>query len=145
MATPELHPEEVERRLQISLRMKAARHLAGHLGRKGATAMPIKDLVRLGPMLDEKITKNQLEEAEQMKSYLTRTEMQAYIAALDLPAEWFDGLYPSNRGEAVTGPLAVSLRAITEAVRELRRAREADLEAQSQRGPRAVGEEAGDA
>lgn len=126
--------DEQERRLQISLRMKAARHLVGHRGPKGATAMPVDDVVQLGPLLDEGISPNRLTEIEQMKVSAKRSELDAFIDGLQMPADWFAGLYPSDRGQAVTDSLGALLQGATEAVQELRRAREAAAEQRSGRG-----------
>lgn len=88
--------------MQLALRMKAARHLAGHRGPKGASPMANRDVARFGPLLDENVTANHLEEVEQGKRQIKRSELAAYIEALGLPGEWFDGLYPSDHGEAST-------------------------------------------
>lgn len=119
--------DETERRLKISLRMKAARYLAGERStgkKREAVQIPNRDLVELGPLQDEKVTFNQLTEVEQMRATLTRTEMEAYIRALKLPDDWFDGLYPSDRGEVSTA-FGALLRGVEEVARELRQAREA--------------------
>lgn len=136
---------EDERRLQISLRMKAARYLAGSRGEKGgATALPNKEVAQRGPLLNEKVSANKLEEVEQMRATLRGSEMDAYIAALRLPADWFDGLYPADRGNVST-ELGAGLRAIAEAVQELRQAREATLRksAGADHPPAAPGGDAG--
>lgn len=131
-----LDENESERRLQIALRMKAARHLRGHRGGKGATPMPNADVAKLGPLLDEMVSANQLVEVEQMKATMTRTQMRAYVDALSLPPTWFDGLYPSDQGKPVSDPVAAVLQRVTADVLELRRAREAEHEASASRDRR---------
>jgi hypothetical protein len=106
--------EEPDRLLQIALRTKAARHLAGHLGARGATPMSVVDLAALEELRGERITKNRLEEIEQMKVAARRGELEAIIRALSLPDDWYDGLYKADRGEAVTGSLGAVLLALRE-------------------------------
>lgn len=104
--------------------MKAGRYLAGHrAGSGGARPMPVQELVRHPELLDEGISANRLEEAEQLKTSLRRSEMRAFIAALALPADWFDGLYPADKGDVKT-PFGELLRGIAAAGREIRRAPE---------------------
>lgn len=130
--------DEAERLLQISLRMKAARHLRGHAGMKGATPMPIEDVAKLPELVDEGVTANRLTEIEQMKVRAPRrSELEAFRAALGMPADWFAGLYPSDRGAAVSGSLAELLLAVGEDVRALRREREAAAAESGRRGRRA--------
>lgn len=127
---------ENERRLQISLRMKAARHLVGHAGAKGATPMPVEDVVKLGPMLDEGITSNRLTEIEQMKVSAKRSELEAFTTALHMPDDWFAGLYPSDRGQAITDSTGALLQGAAEAALALRRAREEAVARRPVRGHR---------
>lgn len=131
--------DENERRLQVSLRMKAARHLAGYHGSQGATPMPITDVVTLGPLLDEQVSSNRLTEIEQMKVSARRSELDAFVAALGLPADWFSGLYQSDRGQAVSDSLGALLQAVAADVLELRQAREAAAAQSRGRGRRKRG------
>jgi hypothetical protein len=128
--------DEDERRLQIALRLKAARHLVGHHGRRGATPMPVEDVVLYPPARDENITANRLTEVEQMKVSLRRSEMDALVRALKMPEDWFAGLYPSDVGREITSPLGAVLRAATEGALALRREREEAAEPKRGRGPR---------
>lgn len=103
---------EDERRLQISLRLKAARFLAGHQVGKRATAMSGETLASLDPLVDEGITRNRLEEIEQMTTSARRADLDAISKALALPDGWFAGLYPSERGKEINDPLGAVLLAI---------------------------------
>lgn len=129
--------DDQERRLQIALRLKAARHLRGHLGKKGATAMHAEDVARLPAAIDEGITENRITDIEQMRGGPPkRSELVALIEALALPAGWFDGLYASAPGEAVSDSLGDLLLRTTEAVQEQRRVREEAAASSGRRGRR---------
>lgn len=119
--------DDAERRLQVSLRLKAARYLAGRTGSKGSIAMPISDLVLIDELQDEGITKNRLEEIEQMRPTTKpakRSELDAIVSALGLPEDWFSGLYVSDRGVAVSDSLGAVLLAVAEDARSRRQAPE---------------------
>lgn len=87
--------------------------------------MPVEDVVKLDSMIDENISSNRLTEIEQMKVSAKRSELDAFSQALHLPEGWFAGLYPSDRGQAISESLGSVLQAATEAVRALRQEREA--------------------
>lgn len=122
--------DEHTRRVQISLRMKAGRYLAGSWkpeGRKrGAIPLPTAALARRPALLDEQISDDRLQSIEQIKAGTSppaRSELRAIITALNLPDDWFDGLYPSDRGQATT-VLGLRLLEVAEVAREHRQARE---------------------
>jgi len=115
---------EDERRLQISLRLKAARLLAGRRAisgrKKGSIPLPIEELIATDALRNERITHNRVEAIEQMKGAPVRgSELDAFVVALGLPDDWFDGLYPSNRG-SVASSLGRLLQAVGEDVRARR-------------------------
>lgn len=123
---------ERQRREQIALRMKAGRYLAGGWGKKGATPIPTADVAQLPELLDEGISDNRLQAIEQVADNPPRRrELEAFIAALKLPADWFDGLYPSDRGttKSVLGGL---LQAVAEVAREHRLEQEATRRTQNE-------------
>lgn len=136
--------DESERLLQISLRLKAARLLAGEISSKGAVGISVRELAELGPLKDERITANKLEEAEQRKTSLRRSDLRAIIEALSLPPDWFDGLYPSDKGQAPNGSLGAALQAVAEGARELRKGREDAAGQADGRGRRRRASGAGD-
>lgn len=81
-------------RLQTSLRLKAARHLAGRLGEKGkrgqrAIPLPVGELADHELLRQNGVTANRLEEIEQMKTDARPMELEKIALALDLSPEWF--------------------------------------------------------
>ncbi len=93
--------------------MKAARYLAGHRGSKGVVPMSCAAVAALPPLVNEGVTGNRLQEIEQAKGGIFRkSQMDAFIDALGLPPDWFDGVYPADRERDVTAGLGAVLRAI---------------------------------
>jgi 3-hydroxyacyl-CoA dehydrogenase len=82
-------------RLEISLRLKAGRWLAGTkatTGRQQGSAVPLTtDALANHPvLLANRITKNRLEDIEQMRNGEARSmELEKIAEALGLPAAWF--------------------------------------------------------
>jgi len=77
------------RRIQVSLRLKAARYLAGRAGNQGVVPIPVPELAEHPLLRDNRITRNRIEEIEQMKVTARPLELDALARALDLPPEWF--------------------------------------------------------
>jgi hypothetical protein len=83
--------DDVDRRLEISLRLKAARWLRGHQDGKGkAVPLSTRDLTQHPALRENRITQNRIEEIEQMRTTHPprRMELEQLEHALDLPG-WF--------------------------------------------------------
>ena len=76
-------------RIQVSLRLKAARYLAGRAGSQGVMPLPVPELAEHPLLRDNRITRNRIEEIEQMKVTARPLELDALARALDLPQGWF--------------------------------------------------------
>ena len=69
--------EDARRRLSVSLALKAARYLAGGLDDKGRpAAVSTAQLAQREPLVENGITKNRLEEFEQLKASARPMELQ---------------------------------------------------------------------
>jgi hypothetical protein len=80
-------------RLAVALRLKAARYLSGHRSDDGrAVPMPIADVIALPGLRDNRMSRNRLEEIEQMKTDARPMELAAIADAMNLPAGWFGDL-----------------------------------------------------
>jgi transcriptional regulator with XRE-family HTH domain len=87
-------------RLTISLRLKAARHLHGRVDDKGKVIpMPVGEVADLPDVRDNGISKNRLEEIEQMKIDARPMELERIALALGMPADWFSSETPVRRSE----------------------------------------------
>lgn len=112
--------DERERKAHISRRLKAARWLAGDTDEKGSPRpLSPAELVKRDAMIDYGITRNRVEEIEQCKARATRGDLEALIDALELPDDWFAGLYPAEalRGEVNPDSLGAALLALAAGVR----------------------------
>jgi transcriptional regulator with XRE-family HTH domain len=76
-------------RIQVSLRLKAARYLAGRAGSQGVVPLPVSELAEHSLLRDNRITRNRIEEIEQMKVTARPLELDALARALELPPDWF--------------------------------------------------------
>lgn len=76
-------------RIQVSLRLKAARYLAGRAGSQGVVPLPVSELAEHPLLRDNRITRNRIEEIEQMKVTARPLELDALARALELPRDWF--------------------------------------------------------
>lgn len=77
-------------RIEISTRLKAARWLHGAPGERGRpTPLSVAGLVQLEPLRTNRITKNRIEEIEQMKAEARSMELEKIAEALELPHAWF--------------------------------------------------------
>jgi hypothetical protein len=76
-------------RIQVSLRLKAARYLAGRAGSQGVVPLPVSELAEHPLLRDNRITRNRIEEIEQMKVTARPLELDALARALELPRAWF--------------------------------------------------------
>lgn len=109
--------QEQERRIQISVRLKAARWLAGGPNSKGKPApLGQKELALLPESRDAKITVNLVQETEQTTNVMSRQQLEAIEQALNLP-NWFSGLHYADRGEAISESLGAVLQAVAEGAR----------------------------
>ena len=94
-------------RLQVSLRLKAARHLAGGLrkGKKGgfeAGPYTVEELAQHELIVTNGIRRNRLDAYEQMKTDPRPMELQVIADALGVPREFL--LAPlTNAGQAAVG------------------------------------------
>jgi hypothetical protein len=110
------------RRIQVSLRLKAARYLAGRAGSQGVMPIPVPELAEHPLLRDNRITRNRIEEIEQMKVTARQLELDALARALDLSPEWFSQAHDRP-------PLADELRHGVQADRSSAEDRErADME-----------------
>ena len=77
-------------RLTVSLRLKAARHLAGRMSdkRKEAIPLPVADLAAHPLLVENGISRNRLEEIEQMRVDARPMELDQIALALNVPG-WF--------------------------------------------------------
>jgi transcriptional regulator with XRE-family HTH domain len=113
--------DEAERteRVRISLRLKAGRHLAGRVDEDGKpAAMSVAELAEHPELVTNGISRNRLEEIEQIKTSARPMELDRIALALGLPPDWFEP--PATR-------LDVAERVLREAAQvaqELRRAQE---------------------
>lgn len=84
-----------ERQLQVSLRLKAARYLAGDYSKdeKYASPISVEKLAKVPLLVANQIGANRLMEIEQMKTRARPMELQVIADALGVP-RWFlvDGL-----------------------------------------------------
>jgi hypothetical protein len=111
---------DIERRIEISKRLKAARHLAGYLDEKERVRpLAVEELVQLPSMVRNGITRNRIEDIEQLKVDARPMELAAVAAALSLPSAWF----AQGEGEAINQPIAELLSAVGQDARSHRRAR----------------------
>lgn len=109
--------DERSRELQISLRLKAARWLAGServranskTGKPEAIALPIPDLAKRSPLPENRIRANKLTEIEEMKTYVTPSQLALISEALGVDLESLP-LLPATTGPgesaALPGPPA---------------------------------------
>lgn len=74
--------------IEISLRLKAARWLVGSSGDKPAP-LSVEALAKRRPLVQNKITKNRIEEIEQAKTTARSMELEKIADALGLPHAWF--------------------------------------------------------
>jgi len=75
---------------ETSRRLKAARWLAGDTDKKGRPKqLKIAELAQREPLPENGISKNRLEEIEQMKITAPPMELEKIAVALDVPIEWF--------------------------------------------------------
>jgi len=107
-----MNPDDADRRLEISLRLKAARWIRGYRDSRGKpSAVTTGALAEIEPLKSNGITKNRLEEIEQGKVLARPMELEAIARALKLPRDWFEqGAEASTRLDA--------LALLEEAVRE---------------------------
>lgn len=83
-------PETQSDELAISLRLKAARYLNGKRDDKGhAVAMTTAELAAKPSLAENGITKNRIEDIEQMRAPARPMELEKIADALRLPADWF--------------------------------------------------------
>lgn len=125
-AGPVADAESPEARLEVSLRLKAGRLLQGFHGPKGATGLPIRELVKLSPLAENRVTVNRLQDIEQMKESPAReVELRMVAKALGLPPQWFGYEDEDERKNAINEQMRQVLQALTAAAQERNRAREA--------------------
>lgn len=84
--------------LEVSRRLKAARHLHGKLDADGAfEALKVKELAQREPIASSRLTANWLEDLEQMnKEKIYTQDLDLITEALNLPEWWFDEVGPRN-------------------------------------------------
>lgn len=89
-------------RAAVSLRLKAGRHLAGRVDDKGrAIPLPVAELAERDVLRENGISRNRLEEFEQMRLDARPMELEKVAAALDLPSDWFVSDDPVRRRDAL--------------------------------------------
>lgn len=110
-------------RALISLRLKAARWLAGTVQeapakragdepKRTVNTLRVEELAKRRPLQDNGITKNRLEEIEQLKVDARPMELDAIAAALGLPNTWFAD--PAEDDAIGDGELETLLRQVQE-------------------------------
>lgn len=97
-------PQE-DTRLQVSLRIKAARHLRGARKsegkREGAVALSTAELARHPVLVSNSIARTRIEDIEQMKVDARPMELEKLAEALEVPAGFLiDGRWPAAGGAA---------------------------------------------
>lgn len=111
--------DEAERteRVRVSLRLKAGRHLAGGVGEDGKpAALTVAELAEQPDLVANGITRNRLEEIEQIKTSARPMELERIAVALGLAPDWF-----APPATQLDGAERV-LREAAQVARELRRA-----------------------
>lgn len=102
--------DDPQDRLRVSLRLKAARHLAGGLNENGSpSALPTRVLAACPILVANNITNNRLQEIEQMKTEAREMELERIARALSLGPDWFSAplLRPQEaEAEAIERDLA---------------------------------------
>lgn len=97
--------DERDRALQISLRLKAARFLAGNArvrpssktGKPEAIALPLEELALRPGLAENRITLNKLGEIEQMVTQVTPSQVQLIGRALGVDLEELPLLEPAPK------------------------------------------------
>lgn len=93
-------PEVPDLRLQVSLRLKAARHLAGSSrpskGGFEAVALTVEELAKRPLVIENGITKNRLDAYEQMKTEPRPMELQVIADALGVPRDFLLAPLPAS-------------------------------------------------
>lgn len=91
-----LSAADLEYRVQVSLRLKAGRWLAGGLERRDrpnakpkAAALGVSALAEHPVLMENSITRNRLEEIEQLKTRARPMELEKIAGALGQPPDWF--------------------------------------------------------
>lgn len=116
---------DMQRRLEVSNRLKAARQLAGYLGETGKpTPLPVDALIQLPELTENGITKNRIEDIEQLQVDARPMELQLIARALSLPDHWF----ARGGGEPLNRPIADLLQAVESDARARRRGGEVEPE-----------------
>lgn len=126
--------------VQVSLRLKAARYLAGGPARNGKgkeTVKPLRvsALAALAPLQENGITRNRLEDFEQLRATARPMELEPIIEALGLPADWFSAESALTRTAAPQAQATPAAQETDDPLDGL----ELDDEAEDQRGQ--VGEQ----
>ena len=129
---------ERSRQLEISLRLKAARWLAGSqrvsakstTGKEQAVALSPEELASRSPLPENRITANKIREIEEMKTFVPPSQITLISEALGFD---FDAL-PLPEPAAVTQKLDALEQALTEAVQDLVRETEPAVTSALERG-----------
>lgn len=126
------------RRVEISKRLKAARQLAGYVDDDGRVrALSVAELIRLPDLAQNEISRNRVEDIEQLKVDARPMELKAIADALSLPTDWF----AKGGGEPLSQPIADLLRAVeSDALARRQRAEAAHEESDAEDHPPAAGE-----
>jgi transcriptional regulator with XRE-family HTH domain len=126
------------RRVDVSKRLKAARQLAGYVDERGKVVpLPVGELVLIPDIAQNGISKNRVEEIEQMKVDARPMELKTIALALSLPEDWF----ARGGGEPINQPIADLLQVVESAARAHRRGEgEAPGESGAEGRPGAVDE-----
>jgi hypothetical protein len=96
----------------VSLRLKAGRYLAGRIDEKGrAIPLPVSELAEHPLLQENAISRNRLEEFEQMRTDARPMELEKVALALGLSTDWFRRSRPSEK--------LVALRELTQALADL--------------------------
>lgn len=107
--------------VQVALRLKAARWLAGALDQSGKpAALPVSDLAQRPPLPENRITRNRIEEIEQLKAAPRPMEVEKLAEALGPTA----GALLVEGGDVRDEQLVERLPALLAAAQALRRERE---------------------
>jgi hypothetical protein len=110
-----------ERRARVSARLKAARQLGGQPVGTRVVPLPVPELARFPTLVENGVTKNRLEDIEQMKVDARPYELREISTALRLPAGWWG----ENVGESIDDvnvSVANFLQGVAEAVQAHRQA-----------------------
>lgn len=100
-------------RLAVSLRLKAARHLAGGTNDRGqAVPLPVADLVAREPAKTNGITKSRVEEIEQMRVEARPMELDALAEALGVAPSFLTGDQGDDRATRALAIAELELRAL---------------------------------